>query len=141
VPRTRPPEDELPIDTYRGSNADEIAKPEPAALHSEPVKPSVEMTPADLWAIANLKFKELPPAEYDHAPDKAVIIEDIKTEAELRVRCNWPKEGGGNLVGCTDGHHIYLGPLPGWSGLTRNIVLRHEIGHVNGWPKDHAGMR
>ena len=26
-------------------------------------------------------------------------------------------------------------------GWTRQIVLRHEIGHCNGWPGDHRGMR
>src|SRR5262249_3356303 len=107
-------------------------------------EPSVEMTTADLWAIANLRFKELPPVEYDHMPDKIVTITDISTEAELRTRCGWT-DTGKTIVGCaaaTDPHlcHIYLGPRPSWTGLTRNIVLRHEMGHCSGWPADHPGI-
>jgi hypothetical protein len=144
VPAPRPrrePREQIEPDEYRGS-ADEIAAPTPAALHPEP---SVEMTTADLWAIANLRFKELPPVEYDHMPDKIVTITDISTEAELRTRCGWT-DTGKTIVGCaaaTDPHlcHIYLGPRPSWTGLTRNIVLRHEMGHCSGWPADHPGIR
>jgi hypothetical protein len=46
------------------------------------------MEPADLWAIANLKFKELPPVEYDHAATDAVEIVDMSTEKELREVCH-----------------------------------------------------
>ena len=27
------------------------------------------------------------------------------------------------------------------AGYTAEIVLRHEVAHCNGWPKDHAGSR
>jgi hypothetical protein len=146
-PRRSPPEDMVQPDEYRGS-ADEIATAAPVALHPEPVRrPSVEMEPADLWALANLRFKELPPIEFDHMPDRPVTTTDIRTEADLRVRCGWPPApAGGILVGCADilpftsPCRIYLGPTGG-TGVTRNIVLRHEIGHCNGWGKDHAGIR
>jgi hypothetical protein len=104
------------------------------------------MQPQDLWAIANLKYPQLPPPEYDYYPDKLVITEDIKTEAELRVRCRWPPlDGKSTIIGCAtvvaDVCYIYLGPIPDWTGITRNINLRHEMGHCNGWGKDHAGIR
>ena len=146
-PRRSPPEDMVQPDEYRGS-ADEISAPTPAALHPGPARPSVEMTPADLWAIANLTFKELPPIIYDHMPDKSVKVVDVSTEAELRARCGWPPSdgNGATIVGCaatTDPHicHVFLGPRPSWTGLTRNIVLRHEMGHCSGWPADHPGIR
>jgi hypothetical protein len=144
APRPRRPEDTVQPDEFRGS-ADDDAKPMPAALHPEPVrKPSVEMTTADLWALANLKFKELPPIEYDYLPDTIVTIEDVATEAELRKRCNW-KDTAKTIVGCAGVFehvcHILLGPRPDWAGLTRNIVIRHEMGHCNGWGSDHAGIR
>jgi len=146
-PPRAPPEDMVQPDEYRGSSADEIAAPTPAALHPEPIRrPSVEMTPADLWAIANLKIKQLPPLEYDHYPDdKLVVVKDIATEKELRTVCNYEKQGV-NLIGCADMRyppfcHIYLGPIPEWTGVTRNINLRHELGHCNGWPGDHPGIR
>jgi hypothetical protein len=28
-----------------------------------------------------------------------------------------------------------------FDGLSYEIVLRHEVGHCNGWPGDHPGMR
>src|SRR5262249_34627286 len=92
MPRPRrAPEDMVQPDEYRGSDADDAVTAAPAALHPEPVrKPSVEMTPADLWALANLTFGELPPIEFDHYPDKSVTIKDISTEKELRVLCGWP---------------------------------------------------
>ena len=108
------------------------------------------MEPADLWAIANLKFKELPPVEYDHAATDAVEIIDMSTEKELREVCHLTEAyQGANVVGCAapkgqlapDRCIIYLGPRPSWAGLTRNIVIRHEIAHCNGWPKDHPGAR
>jgi hypothetical protein len=105
------------------------------------------MEPADLWAIANLKFPELPPIEFDHAPPMPVVIKDFATEAELRVVCRWPPSNGtATIVGCANNHdptvcRIYLGPIPEFSGLTRNIVIRHELAHCNNWPADHPGMR
>jgi len=42
-------------------------------------------------------------------------------------------------VDCT----IVIGDEPtlrAW-GRTRNLILRHEIGHSNGWGRDHAGAR
>jgi hypothetical protein len=108
------------------------------------------MEPADLWAIANLKFTELPPAEFDHATKDAVEIIDMPTEKELREVCHLTEAyRGANVVGCAapkgqlafDRCIIYLGPRPAWAGLTRNIVIRHETGHCNGWPGDHPGMR
>jgi hypothetical protein len=108
------------------------------------------MEPADLWAIANLKFKELPPVEYDHAATDAVEIVDMSTEKELREVCHLTEAyRGANVVGCAapkgqlapDRCIIYLGPRPSWAGLTRNIVIRHEIAHCNLWPADHPGAR
>ena len=106
------------------------------------------MEPADLWALANLRFAELPPIEFDHVPNKKLVtIKDVAAEEELRAICRWPKTSPATLVGCADTSdphvcHIYLsGKIPSWAGLTRNIVLRHEMGHCNGWGKDHEGMR
>jgi len=117
--------------------------PTPASLHP----PSVVMEPADLWAIANLTFEELPPLEYDHAPALPVSITDVSSEAELRRVCGWTtRQTDAIMVGCSmplpKSCKIYLGPpQTDRTGVTRNLVLRHEIGHCNGWPGDHAGAR
>jgi len=103
------------------------------------------MEPADLWALANLRFAELPPVEFDHIPKQRVTITDIATEEQLLEVCRWPKNSGKTLVGCADHKdpnvcHIYRsGSIPSWAGLTRNIVIRHEMGHCNGWGKDLRG--
>jgi len=37
---------------------------------------------------------------------------------------------------------IFLGPpQTERTGVTRNIVLRHEIGHCEGWPADHSNPK
>jgi len=155
MPRIRP-QDEEPVDTYRGSSlgSPSIEAPQPAALHpaEKPVEPtSVAMEPADLWAIATTKLKQLPPPEYDHPVYDPVEVIDVDTEAELRRLCgleNYFKDQ--IIIGCAgpkgnrikpDRCLVYLGPIPAWTGVTRNINLRHELGHCNGWPQDHAGIR
>jgi hypothetical protein len=105
------------------------------------------MEPADLWAIANLRFKELPPVEFDRPSTVPVLVIDIDSEAELRERCGWTdRETSSIMVGCAmrfkESCRIYLGPpQTEHTGVTRNIVLRHETGHCSGWPADHPGMR
>jgi hypothetical protein len=67
----------------------------------------------------------------------------------------------GDLEGLTqwDSGHLCVGPITTTSdldaarivigdeptlrawGRTRNLILRHEIGHCNGWGHDHAGAR
>lgn len=141
VPAPRPRPQAQP-DEYRGSDDEIMGAPQTTALH--PTEQHVQMEAADLWAIANLKFPELPPPEYDHMPDRPITIKDFPTEAQLRVACGWPASPyGGTLVGCFDASldRINLGPIPSWTGLTRNLVIRHELGHANKWPADHPGMR
>src|SRR5215831_1861280 len=91
LPAPRPRREQQP-DEYRGS-ADDTARPEPAALHpEEPVRrPSVEMEPADLWAIANLRYGQLPPVEFDYLPAQEVVVREMASEEALRVVCGWPE--------------------------------------------------
>jgi len=118
--------------------------PTPMALHPHGL--SLVMQPPDLWAIANLRFKELPPVEYDRPYEGALLIIDVNSEEKLRQICGHPPKGlnGDTMVGCArpgDPATIYLGPIPARAGLTRNIVIRHELGHLNGWSAAHEGMR
>ena len=145
------PRDMESPDTYRGS-ADETAKPIPAALTTGPARYAggagfyatglkVEMDAADLAALAKLTFKELPPEKYDVAIHTSVEVIDVKSRDELHKICG---HVGVNILGCalvgTMICRVYLlDPMP--AGLTRNIVLRHELGHCAGWPADHPGIR
>jgi hypothetical protein len=84
----------------------------------------------------------LPPAEFDHQfrgtltvkrlPDGEALAAACRTKE--RFACTFPK--GASCV-------IYMRSDADirdarWSP---QIVLRHEIGHCNGWGKDHAGAR
>src|SRR5262245_21614901 len=102
------------------------------------------MQPADLWALATIRLKQLPPPQYDHPVKGPVEVTDIPTEEALRKICGYTQPGT-ILIGCAHVSaelcSVYLGPIPSWTGITRNINLRHELGHCNGWPGDHVGIR
>ena len=81
---------------------------------------NLAMEPADLWAIANLKIKELPPVEYDHPYQGQLWIVEVKSEAELREICHYTKTGF-IIIGCATVRPgqciIHLAPIPPWSGI------------------------
>jgi hypothetical protein len=93
----------------------------------------------------------LPPAEYDH-PYKGVL--KIKTVRDVRAACPDlpPLPFGRQYRGCAMRVRNVV-PSPYCtiyllsdaeirkSGSTRELTLRHEIGHCNGWSKDHKGGR
>jgi hypothetical protein len=123
----------------RGGSAEDKSTVYPNGL-------ALEMEEADHWTIANLTFKELPPVEYDHPVKGPVVVVDYKNETALRAACNvYPPAG--YLVGCAPQlgnpcQILLLGSVnPAVHGLTRNIVLRHEMAHCNGWPRTHEGIR
>jgi len=102
---------------------------------------ALTMEPADLSAIATtMPRNQLPPAQFDHAVSGPVEIVDVATEDRLRALCGWPASKGETLVGCAAVLptlcRIYVGPPAG--GVTRNLIIRHEMGHCSGWPKDHS---
>jgi hypothetical protein len=109
---------------------------------------SVPMQPEDLWHIAtDMPPNELPPPQFDHATKKPVTVVDVASEAELRERCGWTtRDVHSILVGCSAPSEvickIFLGPpQTERTGVTRNVVLRHEIGHCEGWPADHPNPK
>jgi hypothetical protein len=90
----------------------------------------------------------LPPVQYDRPYTGTLITVRLKTERELIVECNaaflrgyalgcsFPNlMGGGCLVYLrTDDAIIAAGQDP-------KRVMRHELGHCNGWGGDHIGWR
>jgi hypothetical protein len=153
----RPRDDDVEPPAYRGDD-DTRAAPQAAALHPPANKPKrtfpvfeVQLTEADYEARKHLTFKQQPPDEFDHLVVGVVTVIQHDTEAALRAVCGLNPEG--TLVGCAvrtiyggapdETCRIHLGPeqaiLAG--GLTRNLVLRHEAAHCNGWGGDHAGIR
>lgn len=72
----------------------------------------------------------LPPEKYDHEPEK-----------KYQIKYGWWPRPYAPIGGDT----IYL-PRPSikwmlYPNQSYAALIRHEIGHLNGWPQDHPGMR
>jgi hypothetical protein len=81
----------------------------------------------------------LPPSQYDHPP-QIPVIEKVVPWNELQQLCRARERPiyngtGYGVWGCAivKGGKCYVARLdvPG--------VRQHELGHCNGWPKDHPG--
>jgi len=86
----------------------------------------------------------LPPAEYDHEYKGLLAIEEVPDIETLLRTCRLPQRWA---LGCAmysaTSCHVYLVPeaVMKQYGWWREVMLRHEIGHCNGWPNDHPGAR
>jgi len=90
--------------------------------------------------------KVIPPVEFDHPYRGDFVILRLKDQAEIRANC-----GPTTLpyhLGCgqraTSGICVMILATDEFirsKGWSPEIVLRHEIGHCNGWPADHKGAR
>ena len=87
----------------------------------------------------------LPPDEYDYPYPGSLRIIEISTREEMERHC--PPPPGLFRIACArrDGNSCTIFHPPEdvikRGNLTLNIVMRHEIGHCNGWPQDHRGAR
>jgi len=103
---------------------------------------ALEMEPADLWAIATIDGKFLPPIEFDHPTKMPVDITDVSEEG-LRKICTG-RSADIPMHGCAIIAPNYCDIFvrrPVLPPLTRNLVIRHERGHCNGWSGNHEGIR
>ena len=106
-----------------------------SAAHARTVRPP---------APTRIYFNYIPPPEFDKPYTGKLIIRRFETEEEIERMCK-----GSSKYACAP-HSIdlktcYLFILND-SGLRRNhipwaFVLRHELGHCNGWSKDHENKR
>jgi hypothetical protein len=120
--------------------------------------PYHEVTEADMRALATRpQGAILPPLEYDHPFAGRLLVMLSCGQFCIRYLCKreWPI----SLYGCAvpkyspwartvdpDGKAdcIVIHATEAFidaSGLTLNLLMRHEIGHCNGWPSDHRGAR
>jgi len=88
----------------------------------------------------------IPPVKFDFLYRGRLVIDRSSSQDEIKRRC--PPTTFPYHLGCG-------GPQPGgWChilmaddetirkyGWTPEIVLRHEMGHCNGWTLDHKGTR
>jgi hypothetical protein len=87
----------------------------------------------------------LPPEEFDREYKPALIFR-LKTVEEVRDRCKTPFKIGFGCAFVTKPEgvciiNLVINPVLEANGLDPAIVLRHEMGHCNGWPNDHKGAR
>jgi hypothetical protein len=89
----------------------------------------------------------LPPERYDH-PYKGHLTIQRATDEEMvrtcpapltlpkRIACAFPIPAANSCL-------IVLAPRATITaaGYSEEIIIRHEIGHCNGWPADHNGAR
>ena len=91
------------------------------------------------------RARVLPPEEYDRPFKGWLTVERSNSQSAIRSRCQ-PTTFPYHL-GCARSAHDICHILIAddetikKSGWTYEIVLRHEIGHCNGWPGDHRGAR
>jgi len=93
----------------------------------------------------------LPPIQYDRPYDRALLVIEVDLKAlvtiadqiSCTVACVYCGESATNVcaegIGCTIIHAPEDDIVR--QGMTLAIVMRHEIGHCNGWPADHRGGR
>jgi len=98
------------------------------------------------------KPTSIAPAEYDRAyKGGKLTIVTVATRAELLAAC--PSLTSPTLLACSR-HHPGYGGADAYCritilqdsvlkarGYSRELVLRHEYGHCNGWSADHPGAR
>jgi hypothetical protein len=78
-----------------------------------------------------------PPPQYDH-PYHGQVIERRLSALQIMQLCHGPTTGCASV---TNGIcHIAL-PQDEKDSRLVALMRRHEIGHCNGWPSDHAGGR
>jgi hypothetical protein len=86
----------------------------------------------------------LPPVEYDKPYDGDLTIKMVPTFEALRIACNVYNPA---MLACAIHNAkscvIYLveDEVMRQRGWNTGLLLRHEIGHCNGWPGDHPGQR
>jgi hypothetical protein len=85
-----------------------------------------------------------PPAEYDHYYEGDLTIKIVDTLQELHDICQLE---GTKLLACSTRNHssciivMVRDEIMRQRNWTTGMLLRHEMGHCNGWPGDHPGER
>src|SRR5262245_36134770 len=91
---------------------------------------------------------DLPPEEYDKPYWGTLTIEQDVPQDQIRAACVGGKLPTAFALACSfkimvGRCHIMIAPEADIKarGYAVDTVMRHEIGHCNGWPADHRGGR
>jgi len=102
---------------------------------------------AHLFAATPALAQILPPPEYDRPYTGRLTVDTVPTQRALAEICPQAAARAPNIIGCAfrshDGSHcrvvLVAEAVIVALGATRAKILRHEIGHCNGWPGHHPG--
>jgi hypothetical protein len=89
-------------------------------------------------------YRIFPPAEYDHFYDGDLTIKIVNSLEELHAICRIDNP---KLLACSRSNDrscvivMVKDEIMRQRQWTTGMLLRHEIGHCNGWGADHAGER
>jgi hypothetical protein len=103
-------------------------------------------TVALLLAMATTAHAQIiPPAQYDKPYTGRLTVDTVPTQRALAEVCPAAAARTANMIGCAirthDGSHCRVTLVEDSViialGSTRARIMRHELGHCNGWPADH----
>lgn len=90
----------------------------------------------------------IPPTKYDHAPTVRFLDVRLpywKIDAYCRTHADFVTAAGDRIEGCAIAGRVPVRVVPaansGVDAGTIAAIIRHENGHLNGWPADHPGGR
>jgi hypothetical protein len=100
------------------------------------------LTPNDEWALrTHLVGSYAPPDMFDHPYSGDLYVIDNLSLTDLHMKCQ------SHTLGCADRRDrwclVYIARETDLFvyGVTINLIMRHEIGHCNGWGNEHSGAR
>jgi hypothetical protein len=110
-----------------------------------PVKPFTGHTvpPAPPTPLPQ-QYLMLPPAQYDKPYDGDLTIKMVATLEELQSAC---RVTNAKMLACAIHNakscviYMVADEVMRQRGWNTGLLLRHEIGHCNGWPGDHPDQR
>jgi hypothetical protein len=101
--------------------------------------------PAQRQTVRHFNF--LPPAEYDKPYTGELLIVRVATEQDVQAICKGSSKYAcaAKLPGPNPRCQIFMLPDKQLRTLLHGdavaFMLRHELGHCNGWPADHPNKR
>lgn len=102
---------------------------------------------AALLMVPTVAFAQMPPKKYDHPFDGKLTITEVEYgTARAFCRKNYnsasmAKYGCATLYEDGSCHIVVSKQSSKNPGYRKSQVLRHEIGHCNGWPANHPNAR
>jgi hypothetical protein len=92
------------------------------------------LTAITIAMVANLA----PPPRYDHAPRVPYHITYLPQGKLQKVCAREVRRASDMVLGCTLTELGLVYVAQGLSPEVRDLIVRHELAHINGWPHRHG---